>query len=197
MAPEIPPQRLLDYLTRTAELLALNLEATRKLTGAIERFVGVIPPPAPPAPILIRPAPPSLAPLADRIDRLVSKLDTLKSSFEEYQKREKGKLVALVNQYSGSDQAYQTLVTWKIGDLWGLRRGRIEEVSFFSNNFSKTRFRLTVAKTVLFKDLEIQRALTLPFPEHETLFGEKVTLEVKSSDGTNITVDGSLTGKEF
>lgn len=50
MAPEIPPERILDRLTRMDELLALNLEATRSLTEAIKslKVVPAAPPVAPP-----------------------------------------------------------------------------------------------------------------------------------------------------
>lgn len=52
-------------------------------------------------------------------------------------------------------------------------------------------------KKALFKDLQIDVALTLPFPLHEIPFGEEIVLECKSIDDTNITTNGSIMGREF
>lgn len=218
MAPEIPPERLLDLFTRIDDLLVLNLEATRKLTESIDRLTVAIarapppvaPPPAPPAVappprIVAAPAPVELVPLTSRLDSMDAKLGSidkklgaLQALVEEYRKRDlQGKPVVVVGRYTGTGTDYQTLALWRVGDLWGLAKGRIEEISVVSSDFSKTRFKLTVMGKVLFKDLQIQISLTLPLPPHEIPATEKVIIECKSSDGTNITVNGSITGKEF
>jgi len=107
----------------------------------------------------------------------------------------RGTPIAKVDRYSGTDTDYQTVVAWtvttgKIGDL--------KEVSMVSNNYTKTHFRLVIAEVAQFADKTIQAPLSLPFPEGtwDLKPADVVVLEAKSSDGTSITVDGSITGAE-
>jgi len=212
MATEIPPERILDLFTRIDDLLVLNLEATRKLTEAVEGLTKVlavapptVPPVAPPPRVVVAPAPAELMPLTTRLDSIGLKLDAvdaslaaLKSSLEEYRRCDlQGKPVAVVDTYSGSATTYKTVALWRVGDMWGLGKGVIWQVSMVTNEYDKTDFRLTVAGKVLFKDLRIARPLSLAFPPHELPRGEKVIVECRSTDGTKIRVDGSITGKEF
>lgn len=198
MPPEVPPERILDIFTRTDELLVLNLEATRKLTEAIAGLPA--PPTIPLAPprVVVTPAPAELLPLTTRLDSIGLKLDSLQSSLKEHWKRDlQGRPIAVVNTYSGSDTSYKTVAKWRIGDMWGLGAGVIEEISMATNEYDKTHFRLSVMGKVLFKDLKLNRPLTLRFSPHEVPRGDHITLGCKSTDGTSIKVDGSITGKEF
>jgi hypothetical protein len=105
-----------------------------------------------------------------------------------------GTPVAKVDRYSGSDTTYQTVVSWTVSSR---KRGWLQEVSMITNNFEKTQFRLKVAGETLFEDKQIQSSLTLPFPWNELDEGSVVLLECRSTDGTTILVDGSITGREF
>lgn len=221
MEPKIPPEMILDLYTRIDDLIALNLEATRKLTESIDKLIAAITkappevavavpptvpavPPVPPK-IVVTPAPAELLPLTTRLDSIGLKLDaidanlgSLQSSLEEYRRRDlQGRPVAVVDIYSGSDISYKTVAEWRVGDMWGLEKGVIEEVSMATNEYGKTHFRLSVMGKVLFKDRKLERPLTLLFPPHEIPRGEYITLGCKSTDGTSIKVDGSITGKEF
>lgn len=213
MAPEIPPERLLDRITRIDELLAMNLEATRKLTEAIERLTAapppVVTPPAPPPRVVVAPAaPPELAPLAIRLDNLAvklddlaAKLDKLAGSVEEYSRHDiQGKPVAFLGRYSGTDTTYQKIEEWRVGDVWGLDKGNLTEISVVCEivaMYAHAQFKLTIEGKPIFKDKKVVTALTFPFPNNQLLRGKKVTLEVKSDDGTLITVDGTIMGKEI
>jgi hypothetical protein len=74
----------------------------------------------------------------------------------------------------------------------------LKEVSMVTDDFTHTEFRLTIAGKLQFKDRRIQTTLTLPFPENNLQSGSMVLLECRSTDGAvTITVDGSVTGKEF
>ncbi len=105
----------------------------------------------------------------------------------------RGDPVAKLGRYSGSDVTYQTVVSWTVSDG---KIGTLKEVSMITDQFSKTHFRLTIAGAKQFEDKLIQSPLTLPFPENKLDAGSVVLLECKSTDGTSITVDGSITGRE-
>ncbi|MBW2674251.1 MAG: hypothetical protein JRD89_12695 [Deltaproteobacteria bacterium] len=102
--------------------------------------------------------------------------------------------VSQVNRHSGPETEYQTVVSWQVSEN---RLGMLREISMVSDNYTKTRFRLTIADERQFEDLEIQTSLTLPYPNLILPSEAVVLLEAKSSDGTSITVDGSITGKEL
>jgi len=101
--------------------------------------------------------------------------------------------VSEVDRYSGAATEYQTVVSWTVSSS---RLGILKEVSMVSDNYDKTLFKLTIAGEVKFEDVEIQTTLSLPYPDLVLAPGQQVLLEAKSSDGTSITVDGSITGKE-
>jgi hypothetical protein len=105
-----------------------------------------------------------------------------------------GTPIAKVDRYSGTDQTYKTVVSWTVSTG---KRGDLKEVSMVTDNYSKTHFKLTIAGVEQFKDKLIQAPLTLPFPDNELNAGDVVLLECKSTDGTSITVDGSITGREI
>jgi len=105
-----------------------------------------------------------------------------------------GTPIARVDRYSGTDQTYQTVVSWAVSTG---KRGDLKEVSMVTDNYSKTHFKLSIAGEEQFKDKLIQAPLTLPFPENHAIpAGQSVVLECKSTDGTSIKVDGSITGRE-
>jgi hypothetical protein len=104
-----------------------------------------------------------------------------------------GKPVAKVDRYQGGDTTYQTVVSWTVSPG---KRGWLQEVSMITDKFDKTQFRLKIAEETLFEDKQIQSSLTLPFPWNELDEGSVVLLECRSTDGTAIIVDGSITGRE-
>lgn len=139
-------------------------------------------------------APPNLAitKLTETIEKLSLKVDGLGKN------KPAEKLVGLVDRYSGTDKSYQKVVSWIVGQTWEKERGRLDEVSMNSDNYTKTRFRLTVEGKIFFRDLQLQSALTLPFGHpNELRRGEEVKIECKSSDGTAIVVTATITGREF
>jgi len=124
--------------------------------------------------------------LAEELDRLIP--TATRVGIAPY-----GSPVALVDRYSGTDQTYKEVVKWRVEPR---SQGHLKEVSMVSNNYSKTHFKLTIGGKIYFEDKIIQAPLTLPFPETRLREATEVKLECKSTDGTLITVDGSLTGKE-
>lgn len=93
----------------------------------------------------------------------------------------------------GTDETYQTVVSWTVTEGY---QGVLEEVAFMTSNYSKTHFQLTIAGTVQFTDKLVQAACSFPWKSGNKLDSESVVLlECKSTDGSSITVDGSITGK--
>lgn len=104
-----------------------------------------------------------------------------------------GSPVAKLDRYSGTDQTYQEVVKWRIEER---TQGHLKEVSMVTDQYSKTHFQLRIGGKIFFEDKIIQAPLTLPFPETRLRSTAEVLLECKSTDGTSITVDGSITGRE-
>lgn len=108
-------------------------------------------------------------------------------------KQAAGKPIAKLDRYSGTDTTYKTVVSWTVS---AGKVGNLKEVSMISDTFAKTHFKLTIAGVEQFADKLIQASLSLPFPDNRLSPGDVVLLECKSTDGTSIIVDGSITGRE-
>jgi len=106
----------------------------------------------------------------------------------------RGSPIANLDRYSGNDVAYKTVVSWTVSTG---KNGELKEVSMISDQPTKTHFRLTIAGQEQFKDKLLQTSLALPFPENKLTAGQQVTIETKSTDGTAIVVDGSISGREY
>lgn len=189
-----------DALTRQDELMGAIL----KVLGAINQKMVEVPtaPPAPPP--VAPPAPVEWTPLTDR-------LDIITKDFRDYLSRIRAWPIARVGRYPippapGTDTTWQTVTSWNVGHIWSKRYGTLREVSMdcpIPGDFPNTRFRLrietgepTEQKVILFDELEIGTALTLPFPENRLPYDTWVYLDCRSI-GPAIVVDGSITGSEW
>jgi len=101
--------------------------------------------------------------------------------------------VTEVDRYSGGATGYQPLVSWTVS---AGKTGYLRQVSMVTDTYAKTHFRLTIAGSEKFADRLLQAPLTLTYPDLRLKAGATVLLEVKSTDGTAITVDGEIAGKE-
>ena len=88
---------------------------------------------------------------------------------------------------------YQTVVSWTVT---AAKIGVLRFVEMESDNYEKTRFKLTIAGEEQFTDIEIGAALTLEWPDVKLAAGDEVLLEAASSDLTEVNVDGDILGKE-
>lgn len=187
-----------DALTRRDELM----EAVLKILGAINEKLPVIA--APPPPLVVRPPPPP-APL--EWTPLTDRLDIITDHFRDYLSRIRALPVARVGRHAGvlGDIDWHTVVSWNVGRIWKKKYGSLKEISMVSNNFPNTRFRLRVEpgepiqeKVIMFDELEIQAALTLPFPDNRIPYAAETWIYLDTrSVGPAITVDGSITGAEW
>ena len=101
--------------------------------------------------------------------------------------------VCNVQRYSGASTTYQWIASWVVGaDVIGY----LAEVSLISSNYSKTLFKLDIDGAHIFTDLQIDAPLSIPFSDTKLPEATEVHLYAKSSDGTSITADGMISGKE-
>ena len=99
-----------------------------------------------------------------------------------------------IDRYSGADTDWQTLLTWTVS---AGKTGDLHEIALTSSNDSKTRYRITIAGTdQAIPDKTGTSPLTMAWRGNSLAAGSVVLVEVKSTDGTGITGDGTMTGAE-
>jgi len=101
--------------------------------------------------------------------------------------------VLKVNRYSGTDQDWVELVGWNIPIGY---TGDLHEISLLSSNDAKTRYRVFLAGVDQQIPTDRQTSTPLSWPWDRTVLpgGSSVRVDVRSSDGTAIVVDGTITG---
>ena len=103
------------------------------------------------------------------------------------------KAITKLARKSSSNTDYVTVVEWQVGEN---KIGILRFVEFMSDNYEKTRFRLTINGVVQFTDLELGASLTLEWPDVKLAAGAVVLLQARSTDTTEVNVDGDILGKE-
>ncbi len=102
--------------------------------------------------------------------------------------------VAKVNRYIGADLDWQELVRWDITPGYV---GDLHEIAVSSDNDAKTRYHVIIGnRDQQFPTDRTLQSFTLPFSDTAIPGGTTVFIAVLSTDGTTITVDGSITGTE-
>lgn len=94
---------------------------------------------------------------------------------------------------SPATTTYVTVVSWTVDeDAIGILRF----VEMESDDYEHTRFRLTIAGVLQFNDVQIEASLTLEWPDVKLAAEAVVLLEARSTDTTEVHVDGDILGKE-
>ncbi|MBA7602862.1 hypothetical protein ES703_09958 [subsurface metagenome] len=104
------------------------------------------------------------------------------------------KAITKLNRKPIAAMAYAEVVSWTVDDE---TIGVLRFVEFETDDYEKTRFRLTIAGVLQFTDIQIESSLTLEWPDVTLAAGDEVLLEAMSSDATPINVDGDILGKEI
>ena len=101
--------------------------------------------------------------------------------------------VLRVNRYSGNDQDWVELLRWDIPIGY---TGDLHEIALISSNDAKTRYRIFLANIDQGIPTDRQTVTPLSFQWDRTVLpgGYAVWVEVRSTDGTSINVDGMMTG---
>lgn len=95
--------------------------------------------------------------------------------------------------YVGTDAAYQTVASWTVT---ADRTGELKEILIISTNYGKTLAKVTIDSVVWATDWAPQSCLPLIFEDLRLAAAAVVKVEVKSSDGSSITVDAIIVAKE-
>ncbi len=88
---------------------------------------------------------------------------------------------------------YQEVVSWTVA---AGREGDLHEISFYADDFTKGKFKLTIAGVQQWIDVLVGTSLSIEFRANRLQAGAQVLLEAKSTDGTLVTIDGSISGAE-
>jgi|GEM_PF-2645489 len=101
--------------------------------------------------------------------------------------------VLKVNRYSGTDLDWVELVGWLVPIGY---TGDLHEISLLSDNDEKTRYRVFLANVdqQVPTDRQTSTPLTLPWERTILPGGSSIRIDVRSTDGTAIVVDGTITG---
>lgn len=101
--------------------------------------------------------------------------------------------VVRINRYSGGDTDWQELVRWDIPEL---HTGDLHEISLLTDNDAKTRYRIVIGNVDQNIPTDRQTSTPMNLPWRRTILpgGTSVYVEVVSTDGTPINVDGIITG---
>jgi hypothetical protein len=97
-------------------------------------------------------------------------------------------------RYTGTATTYQTVVSWTVA---ADKLGELKEITILSTSYAKTVVRVTIGSVIWATDWTVQAAMPLIFEDLKLAAGAVVKVEVKSSDGTSITVDAVITAKEI
>ncbi len=90
--------------------------------------------------------------------------------------------------------SYQTVVSYTVA---AIAQGFVGEVAFLTSDPVRTQFQLTIDGVVQFTDESFLTSWAIPFPENSRLDSNVVVLlEAQSIDGTQVTVDGVISGHE-
>ncbi|MBA7559835.1 hypothetical protein ES708_01451 [subsurface metagenome] len=104
------------------------------------------------------------------------------------------KAITRLHRLSTALLAYGQVVEWTVT---AATIGVLRFVEMESDNYAKTRFKLTIAGKEQFADKQIEASLSLEWPDVRLAAGVQVLLEAASSDLTAINVDGDILGKEI
>lgn len=102
-------------------------------------------------------------------------------------------VITRLDRLTTSSTGYDTVVSWTVT---AATSGILRHVEMESDDYEHTRFQLTIAGVQQFTDIQIEQSLSLEWPDVKLAAGDVVLLEAASSDGTEVNVDGDITGKE-
>ena len=101
--------------------------------------------------------------------------------------------ISRIGDVSDSTQSYVTVLTYTVP---AAKEAILYGLELYSDNWAKTRWRLTIKGTQQWADVELPVSLNMVFSEARLAAGLVILLEGKSSDGTAVRMWGHLEGKE-
>jgi hypothetical protein len=98
-----------------------------------------------------------------------------------------------VGRYSGTDTEYQDVVSWIVATG---KTGELKEILILSNSYALTLIQIIIGTVTWCTDWVMLSAMPIIFEDLRLAAGIEVLVQAKSSDGSSITVDAIITGKE-
>ena len=98
-----------------------------------------------------------------------------------------------IGTYSGTDQTYQAVASWTVDTD---KVGELKEITILSSLYAKTQLKITIFDTVWETEWSPQSVMPLIFEDLRGEAGAVTKVEAQSTDGTSITVDAVIVGKE-
>lgn len=96
--------------------------------------------------------------------------------------------------YTGVEEVdYQEVALWTVADGYV---GELKEIIILSSDYAKTLVQITIGDITYCTDWTPQACIPLIFEDLRLAEGAIVKVETLSSDGTSITVDAVIVGKE-
>lgn len=111
----------------------------------------------------------------------------------EIQNARLGTPISRLGRLTTASLTYLQVAEWTVASSGD---GDLHEISMFTDGFTVTEFRLTIGGSVQWTDQIIGASLTIPFRANRLAGGVQVLLEAQSTDGTQIVVDGAISGSE-
>jgi hypothetical protein len=100
-----------------------------------------------------------------------------------------------VGRYTGTNTTgYQVVAQWKVA---AGKVGELKEITILSNSYSKTDLKVQIGAVIFATNWIVQAAMPLIFEDLKLAAGTDVKVGAKSTDGTSITVDAVIVGKEI
>lgn len=103
-----------------------------------------------------------------------------------------GRPVSKLDDVTTTSQTYVDIVDWEIP---AGHTGELVEVWMATTDYDKTQFRLELANVEQWRDKYLVSAFTQRFKGNRLTETMKVLIQAKSSDGSGLTVYGSIAGK--
>lgn len=97
-------------------------------------------------------------------------------------------------RYTGTDQTYQDVASWTVSSG---RLGVLEHINFFSNNTAYTHYKILKDSTEIATDILIQSDFIPVWEDLKVAESVVIKVQAKSTDGTSITTDVIIVGKEL
>lgn len=97
-------------------------------------------------------------------------------------------------RYTGTDTTYQKVASWTVA---ASKVGELKEIIILSSDYDHTDCQVTVGSITFATAWIVVSAIPLIFEDLKLAEATEVKVECKSTDGTSITVDAAIVGKEI
>ncbi len=99
-----------------------------------------------------------------------------------------------IDRKTTTSTSYQEVEKWTVASG---KVGELKELILISNDFAHTYFKVTIGDITFCNNTIVRNVIPLVFADLKLAETKEVKVECKSTDGTSITVDAVIVGKEI